>query len=122
MCRVLDIPKGTFYNYLIRKKNVTSFQIRDESLKKSIYKIFRESDERFGAKKILVKLRSEGIKTTLRKVQTLMKMLNLKSKQCLQKIETSKKDNSQYYVNKLQRIFNQNAPNKYWVSDVHIYM
>lgn len=118
MCRVLDIPKGTFYNYLLRKKTVTNFQIRDESLKQSIYKIFKESDERFGAKKILVKLRSEGIKTTLRKVQTLMKMLNLKSKQCLKKIETSKKDNSQYYVNKLQRIFNQNAPNKYWVSDV----
>ena len=69
-------------------------------------------------KKILAKLRSEGINTMMRKVQSLMLLLNIKSKQKLIKSEPVKKDESAYYVNKLKRLFNQDLPNKYWVSDV----
>lgn len=119
MCRVLDLPKGTFYNFHLRRKQVTYNQIRDEQLKKEIYRVFKVSDERFGAKKIWIKLTVEGINTTLNKVQKLMKLLNLHSRQNLRKIESIKqKDNSQYYINKLKRVFNQTEPNKYWVSDV----
>lgn len=119
MCRVLDLPKGTFYNFHLRRKQVTYNQIRDEQLKKEIYRVFKVSDERFGAKKIWIKLSVEGINTTLNKVQKLMKLLNLHSRQNLRKIESIKqKDNSQYYINKLKRVFNQTEPNKYWVSDV----
>lgn len=118
MCRVLDLPKGTFYNFHLRKKQVTQNQIRDEQLKKEIYRVFKASDERFGAKKIWIKLKVEGINTTLNKVQKLMKLLNLYSRQSLRKSESIKKDNSQYYINKLKRVFNQTEPNKYWVSDV----
>lgn len=118
MCRLLAIPKGTVYNYFFRKTKVTQNQIRDEELKREIYRVFKESEERFGAKKILVKLRCEGINTTLKKVQSLMLLLNIKSKQKLIKSESVKKDESVYYVNKLKRLFNQDEPNKYWVSDV----
>lgn len=118
MCRLLDLPTGTFYNYYFRRKSVTKNQVRDEQLKQKIYRIFKESDERFGAKKILVKLASEGINTTLRKVQNLMKLLNIRSCQCLRKSDFPKVDNSQYYINKLKRVFNQTEPNKYWVSDI----
>ncbi|MBQ9790699.1 MAG: IS3 family transposase [Clostridia bacterium] len=118
MCRLLEIPKGTVYNYLLRKTKVTQYQVRDEELKQEIYRVFKESEERFGAKKILAKLRSEGINTTMKKVQSLMLLLNIKSKQKLIKSEPAKKDESAYYVNKLKRLFNQDAPNKYWVSDV----
>lgn len=37
MCRVLQIPKGTMYNYLFRKVEVTQNQVRDEGLKKVIF-------------------------------------------------------------------------------------
>ncbi len=118
MCRLLEIPKGTFYNYHLRRKTITQNQIRDEQLKQEILNIFKVSGERFGAKKIEAKLRTNGIKTTLHKVQTLMKVLNIKSCQRINKIEAPQNDNSQYYINKLKRLFNQNAPNKFWVSDV----
>ena len=118
MCRLLEIPKGTFYNYHLRKKTITQNQTRDEWLKQEILKIFKESGERFGAKKIEAKLRANGINTTLHKVQILMKTLNIKSCQQINKIEAPRNDNSQYYINKLKRLFNQNAPNKYWVSDI----
>lgn len=118
MCKLLDMPKGTFYNYHFRRKEVTQYKIRDDFLKQKILEIFNNSDKRFGAKKIETKLRTLGINTTLHKVQTLMKLLNIKSTQKIRKVETLNNDNSQYYVNKLKRLFYQDAPNKYWVSDV----
>ena len=117
MCRVLNIPTGTFYNYHFRRKIVTNNQIRDEQLKEEIYKVFKESGERFGAKKIWIKLGVDGIHTSLNKVQKLMKLLNIHSIQSLKR-KSIKNDNSQYYINKLKRLFNQTEPNKYWVSDV----
>lgn len=118
MCRVLEIPKGTVYNYLFRRKVITQNQIRDEELKQVILRVFNESGKRFGAKKILAKLKSMEINTTLKKVQSLMLSLNIKSTQRLNKPEIIKKEDSNYYVNKLKRLFNQDKPNKYWVSDV----
>ena len=118
MCIMLNLPKGTFYNYYLRRTKVTQNSIRDNELKEKIMKIYLDSGKRFGAKKIEAKLRSDGINTTLHKVQTLMKLLNIQSTQKISKNELPLKDNSQYYVNKLKRVFKQNAPNKYWVSDV----
>lgn len=118
MCRLLDIPTGTFYNYRFRRKEVTQNQIRDEQLKREIYRIFKESEGRFGPRKIFTKLKSIGVNMSINKVQNLMKLLNLKSTQCIRKSEPQTQDNSQYYVNKLKRVFNQTAPNKYWVSDI----
>ena len=119
MCKLLDIPTGTMYNYHLRSAKVTQYQLRDDFLKQEITKIFKESDGRFGAKKIWIKLKTDGNLVSLNKVQNLMKELDIHSKQRLRKSEHSiKNDNSQYYVNKLKRIFNQDRPNKYWVSDV----
>ena len=118
MCRVLEIPKGTVYNYLFRRVEITQNQIRDEELKQVIFRVFKESGERFGAKKILAKLKGMEINTTLKKVQTLMLALNIESIQRLNKPEPTPKEESAYYVNKLKRLFNQDEPNKYWVSDV----
>lgn len=118
MCNILNLPKGTFYNYHFRRKDITQYKVRDDFLKQKILEIYFESDRRFGAKKIEIKLRTLGINTTLHKVQTLMKLLNIKSTQKIKKVAEPSKDNSQYYVNKLKRLFNQDAPNKYWVSDV----
>lgn len=117
MCKILDLPTGTFYNYHFRKKKITQYQIKDEELKTEITKVYLESEKRFGAKKIFAKLQSNGFKTSLKKIQKLMNELNIKSIQKPQKIETRKPD-TDYQFNKLKRLFNQDAPNKFWVSDI----
>lgn len=117
MCKILNLPHGTFYNYHFRKKTVTQYQIRDEQIKAKIMEIYLQSEKRFGANKIVVKLKSIGINTTLTKVKKLMKELNIESTQKLKKTELTN-PNNKYYVNKLQRMFNQDEPNKYWASDV----
>ena len=112
MCKILDLPTGTFYNYHFRKKKITQYQIKDEELKTEITKVYLESEKRFGAKKIFAKLQSNGFKTSLKKIQKLMNELNIKSIQKPQKIETRKPD-TDYQFNKLKRLFNQDAPNKF---------
>lgn len=119
MCRVLNLPTGTFYNYHLRRVKITQNQIRDEYLKDEILKIFNESGQRFGAPKITAKLSKLGIKTTKSKVSNLMKQMNIKSKQC-KKNKHLKKTQSKltYCRNYLKRQFEQTAPNKFWVEDI----
>lgn len=81
MCRVLDLPVGTFYNYHLRRVDTTQNQIRDEYLKEAIIKIFNESGQRFCAPKIATKLSELGINTNKKKVSNLMEQMVIKSKQ-----------------------------------------
>ena len=117
MCKILSLPHGTFYNYLFRRKKITQNQIRDEQIKTYIMDIYLKSEKRFGANKIMVKLKSYGVNTTLKKVKVLMNELNIESIQKLTKKESTN-PNNKYYINKLQRMFKQDEPNKFWVSDV----
>ena len=94
MCRVLNLPTGTFYNYHLRRVKITQNQIRDKYLKGEILKIFNESGQRFGAPKITAKLSTLGIKTTKSKVSNLMKQMNIKSKQCKKRTFEKLKANS----------------------------
>ncbi len=118
MCRVLNLPTGTFYNYHLRRVKITQNQIRDEYLKSEILKIFNESGQRFGAPKITAKLSTLGIKTTKSKVSNLMKQMNIKSKQCKKRTFEKSQGKLPYCKNYLKREFKQTAPNKFWVGDI----
>lgn len=118
MCRTLDLPTGTFYNYHLRRVKVTQYEKRDEYLKSNILKIFKESDGRFGSKKITAKLRTLDINTTQTKVYKLMKELNIESKQCKKHSFIPEKNKLKFCKNLLKRQFTQTEPNKYWVGDI----
>ena len=118
MCRVLDLPVGTFYNYHLRRVDTTQNQIRDEYLKEEIIKIFNESGQRFCAPKIATKLSELGIKTTKEKVSNLMKQMGIKSKQCKKRTFEKKQGKLASCKNYLNRHFEQSEPNKFWVGDV----
>ncbi len=119
LCKTLDLPKGTFYNYHLRRVNETQNQKRNEFLKEQILKVFNESGQRFSAKKIQIKLASMDIHTKDSKVTKLMKELNIKSNRRKNKVYQSQENHySKYYKNFLKREFTQSEPNKFWVSDV----
>lgn len=118
MCRVLDLPVGTFYNYHLRRVDTTQNQIRDEYLKEEIIKIFNESGQRFCAPKIATKLSELGIKTTKEKVSNLMKQMGITSKQCKKRTFEKKQGKLTSCKNYLNRHFEQSEPNKFWVGDV----
>ena len=118
MCRVLDLPVGTFYNYHLRRVDTTQNQIRDEYLKEEIIKIFNESGQRFCAPKIATKLSELGINTTKKKVSNLMEQMGIKSKQCKKRTFEKKQGKLASCKNYLNRHFEQSEPNKFWVGDV----
>jgi len=78
MCRVIGVHHATFYNHDRRRVKTTQYQMRDVLLKDMILQIYNDSGERFGANKILQKLRSNGVNTSLSKVSSLVKELNIK--------------------------------------------
>ncbi len=119
MCRVIGVHHATFYNHDRRRVKTTQYQMRDVLLKDMILQIYNDSGERFGANKILQKLRSNGVNTSLSKVSSLVKELNIKSKRrnCPIKAENTSPEHF-YYRNKLKQKFNQEKPNAFWAGDV----
>ncbi len=118
ICRTIGINHSTFSNHSKRRKVVTKYEIHDSFLKTQILRIYNESGERFGAKKILEKLATENIRTSIRKVSLLMRELNIKSKRRNNPVKTASKPKYFYYKDKLRQNFNQTQPNTFWVGDV----
>ena len=62
ICDAFDIPRGTFYNHVLRnKKDNTWYAKRREELRLRIQDIFDESNQIFGAAKIAAVMKNEGI-------------------------------------------------------------
>lgn len=118
ICSVLNLDRGTFLNHHYRRVKITHYHQRDEFLKREIKRVFQKSGQRFGITKIFKKMQAENIKVDRKKVSFLFKEMNLKSKQCKKRTFEQSRSAYTYLENKLDRNFQQNQPNKFWVSDV----
>lgn len=117
ICDTFDIPRGTFYNHVLRnKKDNTWYAKRREGLRLRIQEIFDESNQVFGAAKIAAVMKSEGIKVSNEMVRTLMCDMGLVSiRQSAKKVY---EDEGRKYKNHLNQEFDTTQPNEVWVSDV----
>ena len=80
ICDAFDIPRGTFYNHVLRnKKDNTWYAKRREELRLRIQEIFDESNQVFGAAKIAAVMKNEGFKISNEMVRTLMRDMGLVS-------------------------------------------
>lgn len=122
LCDALDVPRGTFYNHILRnKRNEAWFVKRREDLKLLIQEVYDESNQIFGAGKIRAALSNRGCVVSENIVSELMQEMGLRSIRV-----SSKKDNrmlkrDERRVNILQQNFNVDQPNKVWASDVTCY-
>lgn len=58
LCEALDVSRGTFYNHILRnKKQNTVYVQRKEELREKIQKIYDDSNQIFGAGKIMAVLK-----------------------------------------------------------------
>ncbi len=117
ICDAFDIPRGTFYNHVLRnKKDNTWYAKRREGLRLRIQEIFDESNQVFGAAKIAAVMKSEGIKVSNEMVRTLMCDMGVVSiRQSAKKLY---EDEGRKYKNHLNQEFDTTQPNEVWVSDV----
>lgn len=117
ICDAFDIPRGTFYNHVLRnKKDNTWYAKRREELRLRIQEIYDESNQIFGAAKIAAVMKSEGFKVSNEMVRTLMRDMGLVSiRQSAKKLY---EDEGRKYKNHLNQEFDTCKPNEVWVSDV----
>ncbi len=117
ICETLDIPRGTFYNHILRnKKDNTWYAKRKEELRIRIQEIYYENRQIFGADKIAAIMKNEGIAVSTEMVRKLMREMGIGSvRQSAKKLYENESKKHKNYVNQQ---FDTHAPNEIWVSDV----
>ena len=118
LCRVLDVHRSSFYHYQNRSPEKTQIELADEFFAPRIKKLFEQSNERFGSRKIQALLRREGLVISMRRISRLMAEMNLVCKQSRLRYWSTTARKYKYYRNRLQQEFKQLAPNLVWVSDI----
>lgn len=79
LCEALCVSRGTFYNHIFRRKEVTAYDKRRAEMKEHIQAAFDESQQRFGANKIAAVLADRGVRTSPKYVAELMREMGLQS-------------------------------------------
>lgn len=118
LCEALCVSRGTFYNHIFRRKEVTAYNKRRVEMKEHIRVVFDESHQRFGANKISAVLSAQGISTSPKYVRELMQEMGLQSITQYSKRDYQKEKRLAKKQNVLQRQFQADEPNRVWVSDV----
>ncbi len=117
LCEALDVPRGTYYNYIFRnKRNLTQYAKRREELCLEIRRIYDDSHQIFGAAKIRAVMKESGIRISKEMVTELMREMGLFSiRQDAKKIYDK---DQRLLKNHLNQQFTVERPNEVWVSDV----
>ena len=116
MCSILGIPRSTYYSKVNSKKS--NREIKNETIKKSIMKIYNNSKYIYGAPRIYAALIKKNINISLKKVQRLMKDLGIYSITIKKYKPTSSKKPKEGLENVLKCNFSNTTINEKWVRDI----
>jgi len=117
ICEALDVPRGTFYNHVLRgKREHTWYAERRNELKKVIREIYDHSHQIFGAEKITVTLKGQGYPISVKMVRELMQEMGLTS--IRQGAKNTYVKEQRKLINHVNQQFNVTRPDEVWVSDV----
>jgi transposase InsO family protein len=116
MCSVLGVARSTYYKSLNKTESTRSRE--NEELKISIQRIYDESQGRYGSPKIHYILASEGLKVSEKRVQRLMRELNLYSVTVKKYKPHSNKRVIDGLENVLKQDFSATSINEKWVGDI----
>lgn len=102
MCRILEIPRGlVYYKKKTRKCN--------SILENRIIKIFKDSKNNYGTRKIKAELDNEGIQVSRRKISGIMKKYSLVSKYTIKQFKVHKASCNN---KKIENIVNRDFQNR----------
>ena len=116
ICTYLDLPRGTYYNYIKNKNKVKVEDLKDEFFKPLIRQAFEKSGERMTAAQIRHRLRRDGHEIGCKRIKRLMKEMEL-IPYSQRQVQFDYTPSAYGKRNKLRRQFNQTDPNKVWASD-----
>lgn len=116
MCRILKLPKSTYYQSFHKKPN--SYHVANERLLARIRVIHKESKERYGAPKIFKVLEQEGYKGSMDRIQRIMKGAGIRSAITKKYHPTSTQKPVMERENVLKQDFSTTTINEKWVADI----
>ncbi len=114
LVRLAGIPRSTYYN-VVKRMDRTD---QDADLKEEIKAIYEEHEGRYGYRRIRDELANRGQKVNHKKVQRIMKELDLKCLVRMKKYKSYKGTVGKIAPNILDRNFTAEAPNEKWVTDI----
>uniref|UniRef100_UPI001419C151 IS3 family transposase n=3 Tax=Bacillaceae TaxID=186817 RepID=UPI001419C151 len=114
LLKLAELPRSTYY-YWIRNSNRPD---KDQELTLLIQNIYDEHQGRYGYRRIRDELINRGYKINHKKVQRIMKELNLKSLVRIKKFRSYKGSVGNIAPNILERNFKAEKPNEKWVTDI----
>ncbi len=115
LCEALNVARGTYYKRIVKGDNPTMYARRREEIGAQVLQVFEESEQRYGADKIVAALQAKGVKASKKYVLSLMHEMGLQSIGSHSKKDYKKLLQKQNIV---QRQFKTDSPNQVWVSDV----
>jgi putative transposase len=123
VCAVLEFPASTYYAAKKRERKPSPRDIRDEQLKKEIKRVWEDRKKGrkvYGARKVWLQLRREGIEVARCTVERLMRELGIAGVAARRKKpRTTVPDaGGQRPADLLARDFTAPAPNRRWVADI----
>lgn len=117
MCKVFDISKSGYYDWLQREPSVRWQE--NEYLLTRITKIFALSGQSYGSPRITKELNKEGIKISRTRVARIMKSAGLFARRRRKFVPTTdSKHDYPIAPNVLNRQFKADRENQVWVSDL----
>lgn len=117
MCRVLNVSRSGYYEWLNRGESLR--RKKERELVETIRAIFTECKGRYGSPRILDELRARGIRCGKSRIERIMRDLGLRarSKRCF-RVTTDSKHSYPIAPNVLGQEFNAQAPNQVWLADI----
>ena len=116
LCRVFNVARSDYYHHLKKRDKKSKIEIEDEKLKIKIHKIFHDSEQRYGKRKIRAELEKDGITISEKRISRLMQELRLYTTQKMNR-EIRSQNKTRLFPNKLEKKFTWDKANLAWVSD-----
>lgn len=116
MCRILKMPKSTYYQSFHKKPN--SYHVANEAILDRIIAIHKESKGIYGAPKIHRVLLKEGYSCSIKRVQRLMKQAGIQSNIVKKYRPASTQTPVEERENVLKQDFTTTTINEKWVADI----
>lgn len=122
LCEALNVPRGTFYNHIFRRKGDDSMYVkRRNELREPIQRAYDESNQVLGPDKVRAVLAEQGYTVSKKLIAELMKEMGLYSVRTTAKKDYKSLKRKGKQENLVKRCFHTEAPNQTWVSDVTVF-
>ena len=117
-CRVLGVTSGGFYAW--KKRPNSRRLVDDDRYSPMIRSIFEQHHGNYGVPRITAELRALGHRINFKRVERLMKEMDLRGKQkCKFRPRTTVTDGeAEFSPNVLEQDFTAEKPNQKWVGDI----